>query len=101
MGKGALVFRVEGYVAGSRDGAYYYDVAVDAGGQVTGPPYLLGLLELYRGKQVSASPVGPAYTLDFDDPASVLAALYAHTDVRKVEGDIPAGFARRRPGATD
>ncbi|MFC6883514.1 hypothetical protein [Actinomadura yumaensis] len=96
------MFTVEGYVAGGNGSQYYYDVQVGGpGAGVTGSPHVLGLLDIYEGEPVTAPPVGPTLTLDFNDPASVLAALYAHTDVRKVEGDVPAPFSTRRPGATD
>jgi hypothetical protein len=80
-----------------------YRVGIDAGdpdGPLIGSVNAVSLLRLNVGQEVGLSPVGPFYTLNLADPKTVLAALYALTDVRKVEGDnVPDVYGPRSPDA--
>lgn len=64
-----------------------------AWGVMSGSPKILALLFLREGQQVRATPVGPTFTVDRNDPASLLGALYALTHVVEVSGeDAPQIF---------
>lgn len=56
-------------------------------GCAVGSAGALALLSMHAGQEVAVTPTGPTVTIDPDDPASTLAALYALTTVRAVDGD--------------
>lgn len=58
-----------------------------ARGVLFGPPHLMALLVPHEGRDLLVTPTGPAVTLDFSKPDSVLSALYALTAVASVSGD--------------
>jgi hypothetical protein len=71
-------------------------------GAVDGPPFLLALLHRQSGREIAIAPTGPFVTLDLNDPAAALAALYALTqviEVRAVDGEtVPPPLADPEPG---
>ncbi len=84
------MFSVTGYM---RDGLAYTANGGDQGranrptGCLTGPPHLTAMMLGVSGGQVAVTPTGPFYAVDLADPESVLAALYALTEVVTVDGD--------------
>lgn len=77
-------------VAGRLDGALYeVEVTGTASRPTIGSKRVEGLVRQYEGKQVLATPVGPVFTVDPSDGASILALLSAHTDVTRVSDDAP------------
>jgi hypothetical protein len=77
-------------VLGSVNGvAYRLDVGATRD-EHAGSPAALATLQGAEGQTVLATPTGPAYELNLDDPASVLAALMALTDVVSVGDGAPA-----------
>lgn len=76
-------------VLGAIDGvAYRVDVG-DSESEHNGSSRALARVALHRGELVSVTPTGPSYTVDLDDPRSVLAALYALTTVVSVGDGAP------------
>jgi hypothetical protein len=98
------MFVVAGYIRDG-DAAVGYRVAVGAepgpgvDGIVQGSVNARALLAAHAGEEVRVTPVGPSYVLDLSDPASVLAALHALTEVKTVEGDdVPEVMGPRSSG---
>ncbi len=58
-------------------------------GFVAGSEGVRALLRLYEGETFKVTPTGPVVTLNLNDGASVLGALYALTRVTEVTGDAP------------
>ena len=89
------------HVTGYVDGIAYTAVINDpnpaadkpAVGVVTGSPNVLTLLHAYDGEDVGEPmpTMGPV-TLDVNDPASVVAALHALTQVVEVSDDLAAPY---------
>lgn len=84
------MFSVTGYLD---DGLAYAATVGQQGranrplGCLSGPPHLTAMMLAANGMNVAVTPTGPFYILDLADPESVLAALYALTDVISVDGD--------------
>lgn len=74
-------------VLGSFEGIAY-KVVVD-GDSVTPTPRIGRMLEVWSGEQTLATPTGPAYKVDPDDPVSVYVVLLERTEVTAVTGDPP------------
>jgi hypothetical protein len=75
-------------VAGVLDNTLYeVKVTGNKADPVVGSKRVKGLFRQYEGQKVSVTPVGPAYTVDGGDPASVLALLSVHTKVTRAGGD--------------
>lgn len=83
------MFTVNGY---TRD-AMAYRVVIEQGrdGQLgvvrSAPASVIELLAGHEGRTVGLTPTGPFYTLSMDNAETVLAALYALTEVKQVTGD--------------
>lgn len=78
-------------VAGVLDNTLYeVEVTGDSSTPVVGSKRVTGLIRQLDGETVLVTPQGPAYTVDPGDPASVLAALHAHTEVSRVGDDAPS-----------
>jgi hypothetical protein len=99
------MFIVAGYIHDDGSAvAYRVAVGVPPGpgtdGIVQGSTNARALLAAHAGQEVRLTPVGPSYVLDLNDPVSVLAALYALTEVvGKPEGDdVPDVMGPRTPG---
>jgi hypothetical protein len=97
------VFIVQGYIDGI---SYAVQVGVDhqvmsprALGIVNGSPSAIQLLVDSEGLIVSVTPTGPSLAVSLTDPAGVLAALIAGTEVTSVEGDdVPDLVGSPKPG---
>ena len=86
-------------VAGTLDNTLYeVEVTGDPRRPVVGSKRVAALVEQYAGETVLATPVGPAYTVDGADEASVLALLVAHSNVREVGDDAPTLVDPPEPG---
>ncbi|MER5322383.1 hypothetical protein [Streptosporangium roseum] len=96
------MFQVHGYFNNGEADAVAYGVAVGAApedlaeeaqgdmvGVVSGSPGVLSLLRIRNGEPVEGFH-GQSTILDVNDPATVLAALTAWTDVKRVVGEVPA-----------
>lgn len=87
-------------VAGVLDDTLYeVQVTGDAGRPVVGSKRVGRLVEQWAGETVLVTPVGPAYTVDPGDQASVLALLSAKTAVRSVGDGAPPLVDPRPDGA--
>lgn len=82
-------------VQGFRDGRVPYTVIVggegkDGVGVITGGSEILALdMEIADGQEFRVPPVGPTFTLDKDEPWSVLQWLHATTVVTEIDGEVP------------
>lgn len=81
-------------VQGFRDGRVPYTVVVSGEGEgvgvMTGGSEILALdMEIADGQEFRVPPVGPTFTLDKDEPWSVLQWLHATTVVTGIEGEVP------------
>lgn len=88
------MFHVQGYVNRTFYTATVGDPATvpggaDTAGIVSGSPVVVDLLTLHDGQPIRVTPTHGDTVLDLHDPASVLAGLYALTDVVTVTGDAP------------
>jgi len=97
-----MPFVVKGYYNGT---SYAVQVGVQSSrandGVVAGDPRIMGMLQGHEGLPMRPAVGMTALVGTNDDPAWVLAALYAETEVTDIDGtDIPDLRGRRRqPGA--
>ncbi len=78
------MFTVRGY-----DDGVGYALTVADDGTLSGSERVRRMLTDHAGDTFDVTPTGPTVVLDVDDPATVLGALYALTDVTAVDGDAP------------
>lgn len=73
-------------VAGVFDGVLYEVVITGrAARPAVGSKRISALIEQYAGRPVLATPVGPTYTVDPTDVASIVTLLSTYTQVRRIE----------------
>lgn len=76
-------------VIGVLDDETPYTLIWDAEKGMRGDAAVLVHLRLLDGRPILATPTGPEYIVDPDDPSSVLVALYTTTEVIMVHGEPP------------
>lgn len=79
-------FRVKGKLDST---PYEVEVTGDPKAPIVGSKKVRALLEQWKGRTVKFSPTGPFFTVQPDDPKSLLALLLTCTTVREVGEGAP------------